>query len=91
MPLYLIIERFRDGNPDAVGARFRERGRLMPPGVRYIDSWITPDGAACYQINHADTRAELDQWIANWSDLVDFEVAEVVPSADYWSARAAAT
>jgi hypothetical protein len=30
------------------------------------------------------TRALLDQWIAAWSDLVDFEVEEVLDSATYW-------
>jgi hypothetical protein len=29
-----------------------------------------------------DDRALLDQWIARWSDLVDFEVVPVIPSAE---------
>ena len=85
MPLYLVIERFKSGNPRAVGERFRARGRLMPDGVEYVDSWTTPDGTACFQLNRAPTRNHLDQWIANWSDLVDFEVHEVIPSKVFWS------
>ena len=30
----------------------------------------------------ADDRARLDAWMANWSDLVDFEVHEVLASAE---------
>jgi hypothetical protein len=29
-----------------------------------------------------DDRALLDEWLANWSDLVDFEVEPVMTSAD---------
>jgi hypothetical protein len=31
----MVIERFKDGQADAVYARFRERGRLAPDGLRY--------------------------------------------------------
>ena len=31
---YMIIERFRDGNPLPVYRRFREQGRLAPEGLR---------------------------------------------------------
>lgn len=29
-----------------------------------------------------DDRALLDRWIANWTDLVDFDVVPVITSAD---------
>ncbi len=87
MPLYMVIERFGADSLDRVGERFRMRGRLLPPGVEYIDSWMTPDGARCYQLMRAPARADLDAWIARWSDLVSFEVAEVVSSSAYWSSR----
>jgi hypothetical protein len=87
--LYMVIERFRGGDPGAVGARFRERGRLIPEGsgVEYVSSWMGADGAVCYQLMEAPGRAALDGWIAAWADLVEFEVVEVVASAEYWSGR----
>ena len=39
--LYMVIETFRDGNPVPVYRRFRDRGRLMPPGIEYLGSWVT--------------------------------------------------
>jgi hypothetical protein len=77
--LFMIIERFRAGNPDAVGARFRSLGRLMPEnaGLTYVASWMTTDGSACYQLMEAPSRQSLDGWIANWDDLVDFQVIPV--------------
>ena len=80
--LYLIIENFRDGQAAPVYRRFRERGRLAPEGLRYVSSWVTHDLTRCYQVMECDDRSLLDEWIANWRDLVDFEVQTVMTSAD---------
>jgi hypothetical protein len=80
--LFMIVERFRNGNASPVYARFRARGRLAPDGLKYVDSWVTDDLTRCYQVMECDERALLDQWIAAWSDLVDFEVHPVITSAE---------
>jgi hypothetical protein len=79
---YMIIERFRDGNAIPVYRRFRDRGRLASDELKYVASWVTKDLTRCYQIMECDDRALLDAWIAQWSDLVDFEVEEVMTSAE---------
>ena len=80
--LYMVIERFRDGDAASVYRRFRERGRMAPAGLEYIESWVTDDLTTCYQVMKTDERSLLDQWMANWRDLVDFEVLPVVTSAE---------
>jgi hypothetical protein len=90
MALYMIIERFRNGDPAPVYARFRERGRLAPDGLTYVASWVDEPMAVCYQVMETHDRALLDQWIANWSDLVDFEVVPVITSKEA-AERAAGT
>ncbi|HLB08527.1 MAG TPA: DUF3303 family protein [Gemmatimonadaceae bacterium] len=84
--LYMIIEHFRDGNAVPVYRRFRERGRLAPDELRYVASWVTSDLKRCYQVMECDDRALLEDWIAQWSDLVDFEVETVMTSAEAVSA-----
>ena len=79
--LYLVIETFRDGDPVPVYRRFRDRGRLMPPGVEYRGSWVTTDLRRCFQIMECASRDSLDEWMANWEDIVEFEVIPVVTSA----------
>lgn len=86
--LYMVVENFHD--LDAVGARFRERGRMMPDGVTYHASWMTNDGKQCFQIMEAPQRGLLDQWMRNWEDLVRFEVTEIVIASEFWEQRAAA-
>lgn len=80
--LYMIIEHFKNGDPAPVYARFRERGRLAPDGLKYVSSWVTHDLAHCYQVMECDDRALLDQWLSAWSDLTDFEVIPVITSAE---------
>jgi hypothetical protein len=79
--LFVVIEHYRDGNPVPIYRRLRDRGRQTASGVEYRGSWVTEDLAHCYQVMECQRRADLDQWIANWQDLVDFEVIPVVPSA----------
>ena len=80
--LYMVIERFRNGDPAPVYKRFREKGRMAPDGLRYVASWITEDLTTCYQVMETAERALLDEWLAKWRDLVDFEVLPVIESAE---------
>lgn len=80
--LYMVVEHFRDGDAVPVYRRFRDRGRLAPDGLTYMGSWVDDDLRVCYQLMETDDRARIDEWIANWTDLVDFEVVPVVTSAE---------
>jgi len=79
---FMIIERFRDGNPVPVYRRYRDRGRMMPDGIEYRGSWVTEDLSRCFQIMECDDRRLLDEWMKNWSDITNFEVTPVITSAE---------
>lgn len=78
--MYMIIEHFRNNDPVPVYRRFRDRGRLAPEGLVYISSWVDESLDRCFQLMEASDRDLLDEWIAHWSDLVDFEVFPVITS-----------
>ncbi len=80
--LYMIIEHFRDQDAVPVYRRFRDRGRLAPEGLRYVSSWVDQQFERCFQVMETDDRQLLDEWIANWSDIVDFEVFPVMSSPE---------
>jgi len=80
--LYVIVENFKNGDAAPAHRRFHERGRMAPAGLTYISSWITDDLRRCYQVMETDDRALLDEWIAKWSDLVEFDVYPVITSAE---------
>ncbi|HEY7785731.1 MAG TPA: DUF3303 family protein [Pyrinomonadaceae bacterium] len=78
----MIIEHFKNHDPQPIYRRFQQRGRLAPEGLRYISSWVDEKLERCFQLMEADDRKLLDEWIANWSDLVDFEVYPVISSQE---------
>ncbi|MFL5381745.1 MAG: DUF3303 domain-containing protein [Longimicrobiaceae bacterium] len=80
--LYMIIERFRPGQAPAVYQRARERGRMMPPGLAYVSSWVEPDFSRCFQVMECGDPALLRQWMDAWEDLVEFEVVPVITSTE---------
>ena len=79
---YMIIERFKPNSLEKTYKRLEEKGRLIPEGLSYIDSWISKDMNICYQVMETDNRMLLDQWISNWQDLTDFEVIETISSGE---------
>jgi hypothetical protein len=83
--LFMVIERFKDGNPVTVGERFRHSGRMLPEGVVYHASWVDPTSSRCFQLMEAQRRESLDPWVSRWDDLVDFEIVPVLSSSDFWS------
>lgn len=80
--LYMVIERFKDGDAVPVYRRFRDQGRLAPPGLSYVSSWVDTTLERCYQLMETANPLLLDEWIARWSDIVDFEVHPVISSAE---------
>jgi hypothetical protein len=79
--LYVIIERFKNGDPVPVYRRFRDHGRLAPDGLKYVTSFVTMDLATCYQVMECDDPALLREWMARWADLGELEVIPVMTSA----------
>ena len=80
--MYMVVESFKNKDAVAVYRRFRDKGRLAPEGVSYVSSWVDDKLERCYQLMECDDRRLLDEWIANWSDLVDFEVHAVITSKE---------
>ena len=80
--LFMVIEHFKDGDAVPIYRRYRDKGRMLPAGVEYVGSWVTPELTRCYQLMEAESRAALDAWAANWTDLADFEVHPVITSRE---------
>ena len=80
--LFMIVENFKNKDPRPVYRRFREHGRMVPDGLVYRASWVDEKLERCYQVMETDDRALLDEWMANWSDVVDFEVHPVITSQE---------
>ena len=80
--LYMVLERYKDGAASEIYRRARERGRLIPEGLRYVASWVDQDFQRCFQLMETEDASLFDAWIQAWADLVDFEVVPVRTSAE---------
>ena len=78
--LYMVVEQFKDAR--AIYQRFREKGRMMPAGLKYISSWIDYDFKICWQLMETDDEQLFCQWTEAWNDLMDFEIMPVRTSAE---------
>lgn len=83
--LFMVIERFKNGDTEAIGERFARDGRMLPSGVAYHVSWVDAKGGRCFQIMEADRPEMLANWVSRWNDLVDFEIVRVETSAEFWA------
>jgi hypothetical protein len=80
--LYMVVEHFRDRDAVPVYRRFRERGRMAPEGLVYVSSWVDEGLERCYQLMETEDPKLLDEWMASWNDLVDFEVHPLLTSEE---------
>ncbi len=75
--LYMVIERFKNRDAKAVYRRFREKGRMAPDGLAYVESWVETNFDRCFQLMECGDGRLLEQWAAHWRDLVEFEFVPV--------------
>jgi hypothetical protein len=80
--LYMVVERFKNRDAAAIYRRLRDRGRMMPEGLRYVSSFIETNWDRCFQLMECDDPSLFDRWIANWQDLMEFEIVAVMSSND---------
>jgi Protein of unknown function (DUF3303) len=76
----MVVERFDPEDAGEIYARLREGSRMLPEGLRYVDSWVQADLGGAFQLMECDDAALFQEWIASWADLVDVEIVPVVPS-----------
>jgi Protein of unknown function (DUF3303) len=77
---YMVIETFTQG-ARPVYERARDRGRMLPDGLTYIDSWVETDLHRCFQLMETDDPSLFARWTAEWDDLGEFEIVPVLASA----------
>jgi hypothetical protein len=77
---FMVIEKYKNGNARAIYARAKEKGRMLPDGLKYVDSWVEASLGRCFQLMECDDPRLFQEWVVRWQDLVDFEIVPVVPS-----------
>jgi len=87
--LFMVIETFAEGKTAEIYARLADRGRMLPAGVVYIDSWVAAGRSRCFQLMEAPEERLIRKWSRNWDDLAAFEIIPVIPSREMQARHAA--
>lgn len=78
--LFMVVEHFERGKTKDIYRRFEERGRMMPEGLEYLDSWVSANLDRCFQLMECDDPLLFQEWILQWQDLAEFEIIPLVSS-----------
>jgi hypothetical protein len=78
--MFMVIETFRNQDGKAVYERLRDKGRQIPDGLKFVSSWVSADLSRCFQLMEADDATQFQRWIAEWHDLMEFQVIPVTES-----------
>ena len=63
--------------------RVADEGRMLPDGLKYIDSWIEPNFSRCFQLMECDDLRLFQEWTLRWRGSgATFEIVPVVPSKE---------
>jgi Protein of unknown function (DUF3303) len=77
----MVIETFVHG-ARPVYERAAEKGRMLPDGLVYLDSWVDESLERCFQLMETDDPKLFEEWTAAWADLARFEVVPVLGSSE---------
>ena len=81
--LFMVIERFRDDDMVPIYRKLRDGGRMLPDGLRYIDSWVEPNFSRCFQLMECDDLRLFQQWVLRWRGFgATIEIVPVVSSKE---------
>jgi hypothetical protein len=79
--LFMVIERFRDNDMVPIYQRVRDEGRVLPEGLKYLNSWIEPNFSRCFQLMECDELRLLQKWVLEWRGSgTTFEFVPVLTS-----------
>ena len=77
MTQYMVIETFFPGCKEKIYERFHAKGRMLPDGLIYLNSWLEKEGDRCFQLMETGDPKLFDLWMRHWQDLVSFEIVEI--------------
>jgi hypothetical protein len=81
--LFMVIERFEGNDMVPVYRRLEARGRQLPEGLTYVDSWIEANFSRCFQLMECTEARLLQEWVLGWRGTgTSFEIVPVVPSRE---------
>jgi len=77
MKQYMVIEQFKADCTEAVYERLGCKGRMLPPGLHFVNSWVNKELGICYQLMETSDFRLFSVWTQHWEDLIEFDIVPV--------------
>lgn len=77
MKKFMVVEKFKPNCFQENYTRFNEKGRMLPEGLYYLNSWVNEEQSICFQLMESNDIALFNKWIEKWNDLTDFEIIPI--------------
>jgi hypothetical protein len=86
--LFMVVEQFRNQDAKTIYRRLPEKGRMMPEGLTFVSSWVAADLSRCFQLMECADVSLFQRWVAEWSDVMQFEIVPVISGRETAAALA---
>ena len=73
----MVVETFRPGCKEKIYERFFAKGRMMPEGLKYVNSWLEKDGDRCFQVMETNDRSLFQDWFERRKHLIEIDIIEL--------------
>ena len=74
MKKYMVVEHFKPGMMEENYRVYNEKGRQLPDGLYYLNSWVNAEKNICFQLMEANDEALFGEWFSKWDQYVEFEL-----------------
>ncbi len=74
MKKFIVVEKFKPGCFEHNSKRWNEKGRMLPEGLYYLNSWVNKEQNICFQLMETNDASLFEAWTSHWKDYTDFEI-----------------
>lgn len=74
MKKFMVVEKFRPNCLEKNNELWNKKGRMLPEGLYYLNSWVNKEQSICFQLMETNKPELFDEWTDNWKEYTDFEI-----------------
>lgn len=77
MKKFMVVEKFKPNCFEENNKRWNERGRMLPDGLYYLNSWMNKEQNICFQLMETNDLSLFDEWTEKWKEFTDFDIYHI--------------
>jgi len=74
MKKFIVVEKFKPNCLEKNNALWNKKGRMLPEGLYYLNSWVNKEQRICFQLMETNNPELFDEWTNTWKAFTNFEI-----------------